>query len=256
MDKFFKYLNDFAKSKYFKILIGLIFIFLLFYIDFDKKYIDFKKSEEVFSKLFSKKIKKPDEKQNISDIIDAKYEVMVVQKPNLKKKKLIPDSEIKKGLEKEEEIKKVTNIFLKLKNIEDRYNRRLKNDQINKSRRVKYGDYVYYSMEAIFDGNSNKQPISHFFIKISEDDFLSEKLIGKKVGQSIEFNYVDMATNISEEEKKIIGDNLEKTMDEINKKYSRDGVKIFNNNKLLYKIKVLDFIPEKIINNLSLDSIK
>lgn len=256
MYKIFKSLNEFTKSKYFKILLGLIFVFLLLYVDFDKKYVDFKKGEEVFSKLFSKKIKKLDKKQNISDIIDAKYETMVIEKPDLKRKKLIPDSEIKKELKKEEEVEKITNVFLKLKNLEDRYNRRLKNNQINKSRRIKYGDYIYYSMEAIFDGNSNKRPTSHFFIKISEDDFLSKKLIGKKVGQSVEFNYVDMANNISKEEKKIIEDNLEKTMDDINKKYSHDGVQIFKSNKLLYKIKILDFIPEKIISDLSLDSMK
>lgn len=251
MDKIFKFLNDLAKNKYFKIFLALVILGTLFYINFDKKYIDFEKAEKVIAKLF------PKSNKNMTENVSKNMEEMPIEEEkefDLSRKEIVPDREVKKDLKKEEELGKITNVLLKIKKMDETYTKKEKSGKIDKSRRVKYGDFIYYSMEATYSTDDTKKPTNRFFMQIQKDDFLSEKLLGKKIGQWVEFSYTDMLNNVQLDEREEIEGNLEKTIEIINEKYGRDGVPIFKNNRLTYRIKVLDFLTEQQLRELLPDS--
>ena len=126
----FQQINEIVKTKFFKIIVAVVILGIVFYMNFDVKRIDKDKLSNFIKK--DKTISK-----NITDIIDASHETMVQPKESENttvKKQLIPDSLIKKDIKKEEKLKTITNVFLKLKKIEDNYQRRVENNQINKDK--------------------------------------------------------------------------------------------------------------------------
>lgn len=248
----FQRVNEIIKTKTFKIVASIIFLIIIFYVNFDFKRINKNKVSDVLSYVFKKKVAG---NKNITDIIDAKYDTMVYQKEEqlIVKKKLVPDSEIKKDIETEETLKVLTNVFLKLKKVNENYELRVKNKQINKVRQVKYGDYVYYAMQATFLDKNTENNQSRFYTLVAKGDTISDKLIGKKVGQSVEIYHYDMYKGISEEDKKKIRDGFNKAFENVNKKYGKDGKNVLDIEKIKYKITVLDFIPEKLVKELFLE---
>lgn len=245
----FQQINEIVKTKFFKIIVAVVILGIVFYMNFDVKRIDKDKLSSLLKK--DRTVSK-----NITDIIDANYETMIKPKESENttvKKQLIPDSLIKKDIKKEEKLKTITNVFLKLKKIEDNYQRRVENNQINKDRKVKYGDYIYYSNKAMFLDDNNKDNEIRFYTLIEKGDPISDNLIGKKVGDFVIINYYDIYKDISAEDRKKIKDAFEKTFSDINKKYGKNGNKILDVEAIKYKITVLDFVTKKMVDELNLD---
>lgn len=245
----FQQINEIVKTKFFKIIVAVVILGIVFYMNFDVKRIDKDKLSSLLKK--DRTVSK-----NITDIIDASHETMVQPKESENttvKKQLIPDSLIKKDIKKEEKLKTITNVFLKLKKIEDNYQRRVENNQINKDRKVKYGDYIYYSNKAMFLDDNNKDNEIRFYTLIEKGDPISDNLIGKKVGDFVIINYYDIYKDISAEDRKKIKDAFEKTFSDINKKYGKNGNKILDVEAIKYKITVLDFVTKKMVDELNLD---
>ena len=188
----FQQINEIVKTKFFKIIVAVVILGIVFYMNFDVKRIDKDKLSNFIKK--DKTISK-----NITDIIDASHETMVQPKESENttvKKQLIPDSLIKKDIKKEEKLKTITNVFLKLKKIEDNYQRRVENNQINKDRKVKYGDYIYYSNKAMFLDDNNKDNEIRFYTLIEKGDPISDNLIGKKVGDFVSHTVFQLPTKM------------------------------------------------------------
>lgn len=248
----FQKLNEIVKGKTFKFIASVVFLIIIFYVNFDFKRIDKDKVSSVFSYLFKKN---KDASKNITDIIDAKYDTMIYPKEDSKhiKKKLVPDSEIRKDLQVEETLNIITNAFLKLRKVNENYEARVKNRQINKVKQVKYGDYIYYSSKAKFLDSDAKGNESRFYLLVKKGDSISDKLVGKKVGQSVDIYYYDMYKGISSEDKKKIKDGFDKAFENINKKYGENGKKVVDIENIKYAITLLDFIPEKLVKELSLE---
>lgn len=247
----FQKVNEIVKTKIFKIIVALAFLVTIFCMNFDFKRVDKNKVSDVFSYIFKKK---KTGSKNITDIIDAKYDTMVYPKNEQSvKKKLIPDSEIKKDIKMEETLKVITNIFLKLKKVDENYEQRVKNKQINKNRKVKYGDYVYYATQATFLDGDAKSNESRFYTLVKKGDSISDQLIGKKVGESAEIYYYDMYKGVSNEDKQKIKDGFDKAFKDVNKKYGKGGKPVVDMEKVKYKVVLLDFIPEKLAKELFLD---
>lgn len=245
----FQQINEIVKTKFFKIIVAVVILGIVFYMNFDVKRIDKDKLSSLIKK--DRTVSK-----NITDIIDASHETMVQPKESENttvKKQLIPDSLIKKDIKKEEKLKTITNVFLKLKKIEDNYQRRVENNQINKDRKVKYGDYIYYSNKAMFLDDNNKDNEIRFYTLIEKGEPISDNLIGKKVGDFVIINYYDIYKDISAEDRKKIKDAFEKTFSDINKKYGKNGNKILDVEAIKYKITVLDFVTKKMVDELNLD---
>lgn len=246
----FQKINEIVRTRIFKITVALVFLIAIFYINFDFKRIDKNKVFDVFSYIFEKK--KGNDK-NITDIIDAKYDTMLYPKNEQNiKRKLIPDSEIKKDLKTEETLKIITNVFLKLKNLNENYEQRVKNKQINKNRKVKYGDYIYYAAQAKFLDGDAKSNESRFYTLVKKGDSISDQLIGKKVGESVEIYYYDMYRDLSDKDKQKIKDGFKKTFKDVNERYGKNDKTVVDIDKIKYKIVVLDFIPEKLVKELFL----
>jgi hypothetical protein len=109
-------------------------------------------------------------------------------------------------------------------------------------------------MEVVFDVAGIDYPRSHFFMRILKSDSIGRKLIGKKVGQVVEYNYSDLVANLSEGDKKTIEESLNKvTTGVVDNGYAAQSVKLFDGTKIRYRISILDFIPLKTVRSLALE---
>ncbi|MDR2778130.1 MAG: hypothetical protein LBB13_01310 [Rickettsiales bacterium] len=272
MDKLFKFLNRLFGSRSFRLFLFLLVVFIIGQNKFRSaiKFIDVGKVEKIAGKVVWKKIG-PNRKANVTDVIGGEKTLnreqgttMEYRQVSPAKKRLIPDAHIEKIEErqtkKKEEFRNITNIFLKLKMVEEDYVERLKNKQINHSRVSKYGDFVYYSTKTSFKDKSydsyadSKNSTNHFFMRLKKGDFLSEKLVGKKVGQVISYGYVDLIAGLPEENRKVIVESMKYTMNKINKQYKKGDIKLPEAKDLLYSVAILDFIADKTVKNLALES--
>jgi hypothetical protein len=237
------------------------------------KYIDVPKVEQVIGKTIGKKISL-NKKADITDVIDGEKVAMTTNREKFTehgqvslKKQIVPDEHVEKMEEKQtikkEKLNNITNIFLKLKMIEDAYLERLKNKKINLNRVSKYGDFVYYSMKTYFGDKSysryaavNKNSTNHFFLKLKKGDFISDKLVGKKVGQVVNYNYNDLMASLPEEDRKFAMESVENAVNKVSKHYKRGdaNIKLPETKDLLYSVAILDFIPAAMIKDLSLEA--
>ena len=246
----FQKINEVVKTKIFKIVVALVFLVTIFCMNFDFKRINKNKVSDAFSYIFRKKRAG---NKNIVEIIDVKDDTMIYPKKEQSvKKKLIPDSEIRKDIQTEETLKVITNVFLKLKKVDENYEQRVKNKQINKNKKVKYGDCIYYAVQATFLDGDPKNNESRFYTLVKEGDSISDHLVGKRVGESVKMYYYDMYKNVSEEDKQKIKDGFDKAFKDINEKYGSKDKPVVDLEKIKYKVILLDFIPEKLVKELSL----
>ncbi|MDR1495037.1 MAG: hypothetical protein LBI29_03315 [Rickettsiales bacterium] len=260
MDKFFRFISTLSGKKYFRVLLALIAlsIFVGSYLEYDFKFINRQKLSSILSTLKErnkgKKIKKDTGKPNISDAIDSSTKIPEEEKPGIViKKQLRPDPELRKELVPvEKKFKNITNIFLKLKILEDDYAQRRRDGKINRSRIAKEGDFVYYSMETVFDTATTDHPQSRFFMKIFKSDKIGKKLIGKKIGQVVEYNYSDLIADLPEKDRKTIEESINSAMVDAKNIYAKYDIKPFNSAKIKYRVSILDFIPSKVVKNLTL----
>jgi hypothetical protein len=233
------------------------------------KFIDVAKVEKIAKKVIGKKINL-NRKADIIDMIDGE-KTTTMERNRLEqtqvpiKKHIVPDAHIEKMGEKQtlkkEKLKNVTNAFLKLKMVEDIYLERLKNKQIDYSRRSRYGDFVYYSTKTSFRdknyeryANSSGSPENHFYLKLKKGDFISDKLAGKKVGQVVKYGYDDLLASLPENDRKAIVENIKATMNKVNRYYENKDVKLPETKDLLYAVAILDFVPNKVVKDLLLET--
>lgn len=242
MKNFFTQMFKILNNKYFRVLLTILVVILLFYKHLVTSKFNKNKFDDVITAI------KNDKK--IDDLV-KKYEY--ADKTEVVKKQIIKSDEEEEKIEVDPKIKKITNILLKLQELEKNYKYNLKNNKINYKRVIKYGDTIYYSLRSIFNNNQNDKnsPESHFFIKLIKGDIFSDKLVGKRVGQKVIFNYDDMLNNMTEKDKKVVNNTINSTMDELNKKYGK-GEKIFKNYNITYELTALDFISDDVIKELEL----
>jgi hypothetical protein len=187
----------------------------------------------------------------VSSAIDGSREV---SKTVVKKKQLGPDFDSQRGITPMEgKIKNVTNILLKLKILEDNYVERRKNNKIDHSRVAREGDRIYYSMEVKLGEGIEASQQSHLFMKLSRNDIMGKKLIGKKIGQVVEYGYSELTAGLGEKEKKSLESSMNSIIGNANSEYSKRKTKLFDSTKIRYRISILDFIPWKTVKSLALE---
>jgi hypothetical protein len=246
MSNFFKKVYEVLSHKYFRILLCVLIVVLIFGVHFDKKILDNnrKKVDNVIVEIKKNKIKSVAPENNV---IIIKKEIVPenVDELELKSKKAI-DGEVKK-------FAKLSNVFLKMKELEDEYVKRVKEKKINYKRVVKYGDFVYYSQSIIFKDTrmadvSDKK--SNLFVFIKQGDFISEKLIGKKVGGKVKYNYFDLLNSLEGEGRR----NVEMYLNsEVGVGGEKKTVReIMVSTGLEYELTVLDFVPKQLVEKLEL----
>ncbi|MDR1425579.1 MAG: hypothetical protein LBI70_01105 [Rickettsiales bacterium] len=269
MDKFFRFINVILNKKYLKILLMLVAGVILLYsvVKPNTKLIDKRKLNSVLEgtkkrfkifKIGEKFDKQKIDKQKIPPDKEERVKETPVQEVALKKQ-LKPDIERqKKENITEKKIDSAISIFLKVKTLEKSYSERKKKGEIDHRKIAREGDIVYYSMEVSVDGaGENQSQTNHrFFMKIVKNDPIARKLLGKKVGQTIEYSYSDLLENLDKKNKKNLEDTLNQAMQKANKLSPGQNLKILNNLNIKYRITLLDFIPRKIIRELALDQPK
>jgi hypothetical protein len=246
MNKFFKRIYEILSHKYFRIFLCVFVIVLIFGIHFDKKLLkdNKKKIDNVIKEI----------KKNNIDGINRENNIVVIKKEIVPEK--VEDLELRDKQAVEGEVSKfsnITNIFVKMKILEERYLKRVENKKLNYKRIVKYGDFIYYSQAATFKdkrlaatGNNKK---SNLFINIKKGDFVSEKLIGKKIGDKIKYSYIEMLNSLDEENKKNIDMYLNSEAGPGDKRTVRE---IIDASGLEYESEILDFIPIQLVEELKL----
>ena len=242
MNKFFSYLYRIMSNKLTRIFLVIFVLVALVYSNYDKNKdkINADEVERIITKI-------KEDKKNIKKRPTVEYIVVkknIVPEEELKEEKkeeTAEEIEKKKQFDKEskkiqEELKEITNVFLKFKLLEEEYQQRLKEKKINYNKVAKYGDVVYY--ENVMDfGNPDFQ----------KGDFLSEKLVNKKIGQLITYTQEDLVNSLPED----VRDQVKTSIDEKMKEIKNLDVPI--NINILYKVKILDFINKKTIEKFKLE---
>lgn len=239
MEKFFKYFYRIISSRYFKFILVIGVICVLFFSHFrgnfnKDKFLDvveqIKKDDKRDGEVVKKQITREPDKNVITE------EVGVVEKK-----------------EEDPRIKKVTNIFLKLKELEVTYNNNLKNNKINYNRVIKENDTVYYSLKSIFNDqqNSKDMPEIRMFMIVTNKDLLSKKLLGKRIGQKVLFNQDEFLSFMGKEERENVQKLIKSNIDNLNNKYGK-GKQIFKSYNITYELQALDFISGDIMKELNL----
>ncbi|GHU28231.1 hypothetical protein FACS1894152_5800 [Bacilli bacterium] len=261
MDKFFGFINSLVGKKSFRIILGMALLFFLFKdnVKNNMRLLNVEKAKDVLTKVFKNKFKnkidklsksdKSGKKTSVSDVVDeyggekTAKEVAVEDESKVVKKQLKPDSEIQKTQENEKKARQITNIFVKLRALEELYMQRNKDKLIDRSRVAKYGDFVYYSMKTVFDvaHEGADYPESHFFLQVAKNDVIGKKLVGKKVGQLVELEYSDFIATLPEQDRKALQENIDNMIKNTNDEYAKKGVKIFNSTKIKYNVRILVF---------------
>lgn len=148
----------------------------------------------------------------------------------------------------DETIEGITNVMLKFKILEDTYQERLKNKKINYKRVSKYGDVVYYENEIMLNSQYSKNPIMHLVIKLEDGDFISRQLVGKKVGEVSIYTQKEMA-NAYFDESTEYGRQAKAKLEELDKQNE-----VMPTTKVIYKVKIIDFVQNETMKKLSLDN--
>ncbi len=250
INNFFSYLYRIMSNKLTKIFLVILVIGMLGYSNYDrnKEKINADEVEKIISKI-------KEERKNIKKYPTVEHIVIkknIIPEEEIKEEKTEEEIKIEKQLEEEnkkikEELKEITNVFLKFKLLEEEYQQRLKEKKINYKKISKYGDIVYYESEMDFKNPSFENPVLHLFAKIEKDDFLGEKLVNKKIGQIITYTQDELINSLPEEAR----DQVRASINEKLKEAKNLNVPI--NPNILYKIKILDFIDKKSIEKFNLE---
>ncbi len=253
MNKFFSYLYRIMSNKLTRIFLVIFVLVALVYSNYDKNKdkINADEVERIITKI-------KEDKKNIKKRPTVEYIVVkknIVPEEELKEEKkeeTAEEIEKKKQFDKEskkiqEELKEITNVFLKFKLLEEEYQQRLKEKKINYNKVAKYGDVVYYENVMDFGNPDFQNPSLHLFTKIEKGDFLSEKLVNKKIGQLITYTQEDLVNSLPED----VRDQVKTSIDEKMKEIKNLDVPI--NINILYKVKILDFINKKTIEKFKLE---
>lgn len=252
MEKFFKYLYNILSSKIFKVAFVIFILCSFFYYHYNG---NFNKDKFADTIELIKEDKTQDKfKNKIGDALInkvVKKQIVISDKSNSN----IDNKEEDKIETKEENVKinKITNILLKMKELETNYKYNLENNKLDRDRIIKTGDYIYYSMKTIFnnDFNDPKSPEMRLFMSVEPDDSLSSKLIGKKLNQKVVLNYKDIIANAPKADRDNIERIVNKNIQDMNKNYGQ-GQLIFKNNNVIYELTALDFISGDIMEELDL----
>lgn len=253
MEKFFKYLYTILGNKAFRICLVLAIIIGFFCFHYRG---NFNKDKFIDTVELVRQNTKQKE-------IEAKYEI----NDNVIKKQIVKDTTINNKEEvatkqKQEmqiiknRLKKIDNVFLKLKELETEYNEKLANNKINYNRVIKKGDTIYFSLKTIFETNNKLntayQPSSmKMFTVAGGNDLMSKKLVGKKIGEKIVFTYDDFLTGMNEVEKQQVKQLMKDNINNTAKKYGINK-NIIQNYNIQYEMIPLDFISKNIIEELNL----
>lgn len=260
MINFFKYLYKIIGSKFFKIIIVLSIICVLFLTTF-KNNVNSEKFKDALKLVKENSTKdKFDKKYGTNDKVIKKQ---IVKSIDIKvaNNETSNDENNEQQNEKVEKIKKITNVLLKLKELDDNYRERVENGKIDYNRVIKNGDAIYYSLKSIINNVNNQSnnlgsTETRLFMIVKEQDDLSKKILGKKIGQKIHFNYNDLLANVTKEEKKQVNDIINEKIDRINKKLANnETLKQYSINHdidISYEITLLDFIDQETIDRLDL----
>ncbi|MDR1498891.1 MAG: hypothetical protein LBS34_01200 [Rickettsiales bacterium] len=257
MEKFFIVMNKTLSSKAFRVVLTLLLIGFLSYKGFKKNTVNPDKFDKILEQV------KKDKKNSISIGI-----AKIQNKKNINTKKDNTSTAIKKEITPErqeivdniknreltEKFDKITNVLLKMKTLEGVYQDRLKNKKLNYKRTIKYGDVIYHLNTGIVSNDIAKNvtdpnSTTHSFMEIIKGDFISERLVGKKIGDKIEYTYQELLDSLPEDTRKVIDNS-------VMKRTSKDGDKTFEEAmkdiKIKYEVKVLDFISKDLIDKLEL----
>lgn len=266
--KFFRFLYAFFASKKGRFLLGFVILCLLFYIHFDKNYIDEEKIRNAINFLKDKDnantnfIRSDEKEEEFYKKVDA-----TTGKPieRIEKKELTPEE-----FDEDVELNRMVNIFLIIAELNGIYNDRLKNNKIDYNRRIKDGDYIYYNTKMNVDKTAILRDIDpeaadkmekinkkikdegvRFFMKLttSEASYFN-KFIGKKVGDTIYLNFDDMISDLDDESKEIINRGVDSEIASMRKQY---GIS-FDFTDFEIEFEILDFIPDDFVKKHNLEA--
>jgi hypothetical protein len=263
MDKFFKLLNKFVASRFFRFLLTLLLVGYLANSLLRRHWISWRKLEEVLEYLQKRRGKTPVRKfSNLLDVIPGN-KVKFATESKMVRKQIVPDKILEQQKEidaaKEQQNKQVTGVLKKLQLLEESYKKRLLKKQLNRRRVAEYGDFIYYQMGMILnidktDDSSNTS--GHFFMQLQRGDTISAKLVGKKINQLQYISYDDFLGDLSPEEKEELKQNISSTAERINRVYkNKYNKEVFQDSQFRYQIVILDFIPLKLIKDLELEEL-
>lgn len=244
MEKFFKYLYGIISSRIFKFCLVIAILSMLVLPHFKKEQINVEQIEKIIARIKDDRntVRYLNNKNKVFETENIKKEIVPENKKIDNEKKL---EEEKKDAEN---LKKVTNIFLKFKLLEDIYQNRLKNKKINYKKVAKYGDFVYYESVIDFNKPEIDKPTMHFFLKLEKGDFISEKLIGKKVNEYSNYAQMELVDSLPGEAGREAREKIKAKMLEAENK----GIPIISSN-IIYRIRILDFIPKDVADSLTLE---
>lgn len=256
MEKFFKYLYAILGNKVFKICFVLAIIFSFFYFHYRGNFNKDKFIDTVELVRQNTKQKEIEKKYKVDNNIIKKQIIKDVKDTMMDDKKESATEQKQEMQIIKNRLKKIDNIFLKLKELETEYNKKLANNRINYNRIIKKGDSIYFSLKTIFNTNSKinttYQPSSmKMFTIAGGNDLMSKKLVGKKIGEKIIFTYDDFLAGVEDGEKQQIKQIMKDNINNTAKKYGVNK-NIIQNYEIQYEMIPLDFISTNIIKELNL----
>jgi hypothetical protein len=272
MENFFIFMSTLTAKRGFRVFMSLLVLGILVgsYLKYNSRFVDRQKLSSTLGtlgeRIRNRKDRKtevpPEERGAASSVLEGVPETLREERrPEVVvKKQLGPDAKpVNDMAPMEEKIKGIANIHLKLKILEDSYLDRRKKNRIDRSRTAREGDFVYYSMETLFDIDTaassyggNNYPKGNFFMKILRNDVVGKKLIGKKVGQVVEYSYSDLTSGLPEKDRIDLEESFSNLMTIVNNEFAKYGLKLFNSTKIKYRIVILDFIARKMAEELAL----
>ncbi len=260
----FKNIYAVISTKYFRFALGFTVLALLFIYHFNGHFNRDKFFDAIEAVRDNSKQKKVEER-NKNNVIVVKKQIKIDDENVVDEKsseenieKTEEEKEKDEKAKKETEIlnEKITNVFLKLRRVEEAYKYKLENKKINHKRIIKEGDFVYYSMRSIFNEdfeNKHIMPNMNVFIKVKKGDFLGDKLIGKKIGEAIQFSYNDMVDEVNPENSDVMKNKIKDTLNTVNNIYNKDK-KVITSTKIYYEITPLDFVSNSLVKELGLEA--
>lgn len=256
MEKFFKYLYAILGNKAFKICLVLAIIISFFCFHYRGNFNKEKFTDTIELVKQNTKQKEIEKKYKIDSNVIKKQITKDINDTDIDNKKELTEEQKKEMQVIKNRLKKIDNIFLKLKELEKEYNKKLTNNKINYNRVIKKGDAIYFSLQTIFETNNNSnnnQPASpmKMFTIAGGNDTISKKLIGKKIGEKIIFNYDDFLAGMGEGEKQQVKQAMKDSINNTVKKYNVNK-NIIKNYEIKYEMIPLDFISKNIIEELNL----
>ena len=249
--KILKIIFELLSKRSVKFLMGLIIFIVLFAIAAKEQYIDPEKFKTTIKLITAK------DKKEFEFIFNEnkKIEVLKEEKEKNKNVEEITKKEIKiDNYETEEKIKDSTNFFLILNRLNQVYEDRVKNKQIDYNRKVKDGDYLYVSIET--DSLRNKEnlvigdsALNVFLPMYKKDNMYYDLLINKKVGYKLSITMDKVMTDIGDT--KDLDEVLNAKLKQLDPNTTTTIKEELKNT--LQTIVILDFIPKDVIKELNLE---